>query len=152
MRLLDLSWEDYQLAADEFLYMVAGCALGTDLCHWMFENGQHDLRPLNIDIQIHKRRMWTSNKYKWRPHMLCSILLSWLVMNKICLNQTYKMLTVVAHILFQMLRFKLWRWSTLEVSITWKDDTQWPENLSSMFWFILLFCHILSQLCDYVQE
>ena len=21
---------------DEFLYMVTGCALGTDVCHWMF--------------------------------------------------------------------------------------------------------------------
>ena len=24
------------LAIDEFLCMVAGCALGTDVCHWIF--------------------------------------------------------------------------------------------------------------------
>ena len=26
---------------DEFLCMVAGCVLGTDVCHWMFLKGQH---------------------------------------------------------------------------------------------------------------
>ena len=30
-------WEDCQhTVVDEFLCMVAGCALGTDVCHWMF--------------------------------------------------------------------------------------------------------------------
>ena len=34
---LGLGQEDYQHAVrDEFLSMVAGCALGTDVCHWMF--------------------------------------------------------------------------------------------------------------------
>ena len=33
---LDLPWEDYQHAMiDEFLCMVAGCALRPDVCHWM---------------------------------------------------------------------------------------------------------------------
>ena len=31
---LGLPWEDYQHAVvDEFLCMVAGCDLGTDVCH-----------------------------------------------------------------------------------------------------------------------
>ena len=38
--LLGLPWDayDYQDAVtDEFLCMVAGCAWGTDVCHWMFK-------------------------------------------------------------------------------------------------------------------
>ena len=35
---LGLSWNDYQHAViDEFLCMVAGFALGTGVCYWMFE-------------------------------------------------------------------------------------------------------------------
>ena len=34
---LGLPWEDDQHAViDEFLRMVAGCALGTDVYHWIF--------------------------------------------------------------------------------------------------------------------
>ena len=34
---LGLDREDCQHGViDEFLCMVAGCALGTDVCHWMF--------------------------------------------------------------------------------------------------------------------
>ena len=32
--------EDYRhKVLDECLCMVAGCTLGTDVCHWMFKNG-----------------------------------------------------------------------------------------------------------------
>ena len=35
---LDLSREDCQdEVIDEVLCMVTGCALGTDVCHWMFK-------------------------------------------------------------------------------------------------------------------
>ena len=35
---LGLGLEDCQHAViDEFLCMVAGCALGTDVCHWIFK-------------------------------------------------------------------------------------------------------------------
>ena len=35
---LGLGWEDCQhIMVDEFLCMVTGCALVTDVCHWMFK-------------------------------------------------------------------------------------------------------------------
>ena len=50
---LGLPWETYQQAVrNEFLGM-AGCAFGTDVCHWMFKKtvnmvqGQQD-GPLNM--------------------------------------------------------------------------------------------------------
>ena len=61
---LGLLWEDYQHAViDEFLCMVVGCALGTDVCHWMFKKvnmaqGQQDgplcMYRLAINTYIHK--------------------------------------------------------------------------------------------------
>ena len=39
---LGVPWEDNQhVVIDEFLCMVAGCASGTGVCHWMFKIGQH---------------------------------------------------------------------------------------------------------------
>ena len=39
---LGLGWEDCQQAViDEFLFMVAGCALETNVCHWMLKKSQH---------------------------------------------------------------------------------------------------------------
>ena len=53
---LSLAGEDCQHAVtDEALCTVTGCALGTDVCHWMFKTkvnmvqGQED-GPLNIKI------------------------------------------------------------------------------------------------------
>ena len=55
---LGLAGEDCQHAViDESLCMVTGCALGTDVCHWMFKTkvnmvqGQED-GPL----KLHKRK------------------------------------------------------------------------------------------------
>ena len=40
-----LGREDCQQAVtDEFLCMVAGCVLGTDVCHWMFNT--YTARPV----------------------------------------------------------------------------------------------------------
>ena len=58
---LSLAGEDCQQAVtDEALRTVTGCALGTDVCHWMFQTkvnmvqGQED-GPLNI---VYFQRKW----------------------------------------------------------------------------------------------
>ena len=51
-----LGREDCQQAVtDEFLCIVAGCALGTDVCHWMFETSQHGSRSRSFPF---KRKIW----------------------------------------------------------------------------------------------
>ena len=46
---LALSPEDCEHAViDEFLCMVAGCALGTDQCHWMCNKSQHGSRSTRL--------------------------------------------------------------------------------------------------------
>ena len=41
--------QGYQRAkVDEFLCMVAGCALGKDVCHCMFIKGQHGSRSTGL--------------------------------------------------------------------------------------------------------
>ena len=46
-----LGWEDCQHAViDEFLCMVAGCALGTDARHWMLNNKSTQFKVNKIPL------------------------------------------------------------------------------------------------------
>ena len=49
---LGLDREDCQPdVTDEFLCMVVGCALGTDVCHWMFKTSQHGSRSTRFPFK-----------------------------------------------------------------------------------------------------
>ena len=78
---LSLAGEDCQHAVtDEALCMVTGCAVGTDVCHWMFKTkvnmvqGQQD-GPLNTTVHIltKKRDEEIKNRLKsQRPQTFCA--------------------------------------------------------------------------------
>ena len=51
---LGLGREDCQRALiDEFLCMVTGCALGTDVCHWILTKSQHGSRSTRFPFKLH---------------------------------------------------------------------------------------------------
>ena len=48
-----LPWEDYQhVVVNEFMCMVAGCALRTDVYHWMFGNRSTWFKVNKMALQI----------------------------------------------------------------------------------------------------
>ena len=55
---LGLGREDCQQAViDEFLCMVDGCALGTDVCHWMFKKMSGDIMNYQDTFYISRLSM-----------------------------------------------------------------------------------------------
>ena len=51
----DLCREDCQQAVtDEFLCMVVGCVLGTDVCHWMFKTKSAWCKVKKIPLKLDK--------------------------------------------------------------------------------------------------